>query len=94
MSTQKDNEGIKRIHATLKEFRNAAGQLVVDSRYTNMEKIAMINGLKLSSDNLGVMICSMGGDPWETNVAARCSGFLLDCIANLKMEGEEDDEDH
>lgn len=92
MSDRMDEQGIERIHATLKEFRIAAGQLVVDTRYNAKEKAAMLNGLKQASDNLGVMICNMGGDAFEAIVAVRCSQYLVACIADLKMEGEHDED--
>ena len=86
-----NKDGIERIHATLKEFRIAAGQLVVDTRYGGKEKAAMLNGLKQASDNLGVMICNLGGNAFEVSAAVRCSQYLVDCIAALKMEGVQDE---
>ena len=92
MNKPKMTQEIDRIHATLKEFRIAAGQLVVDTRYNAKEKAAMLNGLKQASDNLGVMVCNRGGDPFDVVVAVRCSQYLVDCIAALKMEGGQDED--
>ena len=94
MNAGYDKQGIERIRATLKEIKVAAGQLVVDTRYNAKEKAAMLNGLKQAVDNLGVMICNMGGDPFEVMAAVRCSQYLIACIADLKMEGDESDEDN
>ena len=94
MNTGYDKQGIERIRATLKEFKIAAGQLMVDTNYNSKEKAAMLNGLKQASDNLGLMICNMGGDPFEVMAAVRCSQYLIACIADLKMEGDEANEDH